>query len=90
MTLSLTPGAEARVRSIAKVLGSDPEGTLTALLNQAMTQAEAEAEMFAALRASEENHDAGRSMTIEEYRVRALARRHERDAGNVPQTEMAA
>ncbi len=90
MTFNLTPDAEARVRSVAEVLGSDPEEILIALLNQALTQAEAEAEMLAGLRASEEDHDAGRSMTIEEYRARALARRQERDAAKTPQTKMAA
>ncbi len=90
MTLTLTADTEARVRSVAEMNGQDPEDALLALLNQALAKAEAETEMLAALRASEEDHDAGRSMTIEEYRVKALARRQERDARNVPQTEMAA
>ena len=80
MTLNLTPDAEARVRSVAEGRGLDPEETLITLLDQALTVAEAETEMLAALRASEEDHDAGRGMTIEEYRVKALARRQERDA----------
>ena len=90
MTLNLSPDAEARVRSVAEGRGSDPEETLIALLNQALAMAEVEAEMLAGLRASEEDHDAGRSMTIEEYRAEALARRQRRDAGNIPQTKMAA
>lgn len=87
MTLNLSPDAEARVKSVAEGRGSDPEETLIALLDQALTMAEAE--MLAGLRASVGDHDAGRSMTIEEYRAKALARRQERDAGNAPQTKMA-
>lgn len=87
MTLNLSPDAEARVKSVAEGRGSDPEETLISLLDQALTMAEAE--MLAGLRASVGDHDAGRSMTIEEYRAKALARRQERDAGNAPQTKMA-
>ena len=87
MTLNLSPDAETRVKSVAEGRGSDPEETLIALLDQALTMAEAE--MLAGLRASVGDHDAGRSMTIEEYRAKALARRQERDAGNAPQTKMA-
>ena len=89
MTLNLSPDAEARVKSVAEGRGSDPEETSISLLDQALTMAEAEAEMLAGLRASVGDHDAGRSMTIEEYRAKALARRRERDAGNAPQTKMA-
>jgi len=89
MTLTLTPDTEARVRSIAELSEQDPEDALIALLNQALTEAEVETEMLAELRASVKDHDAGRSMTIEEYRVKALARRHARDAKNAPQVEIA-
>lgn len=89
MTLNLSPDAEARVKSVTEGRGSDPEETLISLLDQALTMAEAEAEMLAGLRASVGDHDAGRSMTIEEYRAKALAGRRERDAGNAPQTKMA-
>ena len=79
MTLNLTPDAEARVRSVAEMRGQDPEDALIALLDQALAEAEAEEELVAELRASVEDHAAGRSMTIEEYRSRALARRQGRD-----------
>jgi predicted transcriptional regulator len=90
MTLTWTPDTEARVRSVAEMSGQDPEDALIALLNQALAEAEAESEMLAELRASVEDHDAGRSMTIEEYRVKALARRQARDAKNAPQVEITA
>ncbi len=79
MTLNLTPDAEARVRSVAEMRGQDPEDALIALLDQALAEAEAEEELVAELRASVEDHAAGRSMTIEEYRAKTLARRQERD-----------
>ena len=77
MTLTLTPDAEARVRSVAEMRGQDPEDALTALLNQALAEAEAEDELVAELRASVEDHAAGRSMTIEEYRAKMIARRQQ-------------
>lgn len=83
MTLNLTPDAEARVRSVAEMRGQDPEDALIALLNQALAEAEAEDELVAELRASVEDHAAGRSITIEEYRAKALARRQERDKNSV-------
>ena len=50
---------------------SEPEG------HRALTGAEEE--MIAELRASDEDHEAGRSMTIDEYKARAMARRQARD-----------
>ncbi len=79
MTLNLTADAEARVRSVAEMRGQDPEDALLALLDQALAEAEAEEELVAELRASVEDHAAGRSMTIDEYRAKTLARRQERD-----------
>ena len=79
MTLNLTPDAEARVRSVAEMRGQDPEDALIVLLDQALAEAEAEEELVAELRASVEDHAAGRSMMIEEYRAKTLARRQERD-----------
>ena len=79
MTIHLTADMEARARSLAEERGQDPEEALIALLDQALAQAESEAEMLAELRASVEDHAAGRSMTIEEYREKALARRRARD-----------
>ncbi len=83
MTLNLALDTEARVRSVAEMRGQDPEDALIALLNQALAEAEAEAELVAELRASVEDHAAGRSITIEEYRAKALARRQERDKNSV-------
>lgn len=83
MILNLTPDTEARLRSIAEQRGQAPEEALIALLKQALAEAEADTEMLAELRASVEDHAAGRSMTIEEYRVKALVRRQERDARHV-------
>jgi len=79
MTLNLASDTEARVRSVAEMRGQDPEDVLIALLNQALAEAEVEAKLVAELRASVEDHAAGRSMTLEELRSRLLARRQERD-----------
>ncbi len=92
MTLNLTPDAEARVRSVAEMRGQDPEDALIALLDQALAAAEAEEELVAELRASVEDHAAGRSMTLEELRVRLLTRRQEQShaADKTAAVEMAA
>lgn len=73
MPLNLTSDIEARVRSVAEMRGQDPEDALIVLLNQALADAEAEDELVAELRASVEDHAAGRSMTLEELRARILA-----------------
>ena len=92
MTLNLTPDAEARVRSVAEMRGQDPEDALIALLDQALAEAEAEEELVAELRASVEDHAAGRSMTLEELRVRLLGHYQEQShtADKTAAAEMAA
>jgi len=77
MTLTLAPEIEARIRSVAEMRGQDPEDALIVLLNRALADAEAEDELVAELRASVEDHAAGRSMTLEELRVRLLTHRQE-------------
>ncbi len=75
MALILPSDMEARVCFVAEMRGQAPEETLMVLLNRALTDAKAEGELVAELRASVEDHAAGRSMTIDEYRTAKLARR---------------
>jgi predicted transcriptional regulator len=84
MTLTLTPDTEARVRSVAEMRGQGPEDALIALLGQALAEAERDAQLTAELHASVEDHADGRSMTIEEYRTQAIARRQKRDVSRIP------
>lgn len=71
--MELTPEIEAHLRAVAARRGLSPDQAT------AMFQAEQE-EMLAGLRASEEDHEAGRSMTLDEYRAGAMARRQARGA----------
>ncbi len=79
MTFDIPPDTEARLRAFAGMRGLEPEQALLALLYRALVKAEEE-EIVAELRASEEDHEARRSMTVEEYKVRMRARRQARDA----------
>lgn len=76
MTLILPPATEGRLRAVAGLRGQAPEEALDALLDQALTEAEAEAEMIRAeLQASVDDFAAGRSLSIEELRERLRLRR---------------
>ena len=75
MTLTLNPATEARLRSVAHQRGLAPEATLDAVLAEAEDR-----EMQAELRASVEDYAAGRSMTVGEYRAKALNRSWEASA----------
>jgi len=84
MTFNLASETEARIRSVAETRGQDPEDALIALLNRALADAEAEDELVAELRASVEDHAAGRSMTLEELRARLHVHRQEHDPSHDP------
>lgn len=71
--MEITPETESLLLRVAAQRGLTPEETVATLLMK-------QAEMLAELRASEEDHEAGRSMTVEEYRARMRARRQARDA----------
>ena len=85
MTLTLTPDTEALLQSVAARYGLPPEKTIEMLLAGAQTAAyhnhSEDDAVLAELQASVDDHAAGRSMTIDEYRTRALARRQVRDRG---------
>lgn len=90
MAMTLTPETEGRLRTIAQQRGADPEEILLALLNPALADAEEQQTLLAELQASADDHDAGRSMTIEEYRAKAMLRRQIRDAQTTPSAGRAA
>lgn len=73
MEITLEPEIEALLRVVAARRGLTPEQAVETLLME-------QEQMIAELRASEEDHEAGRSMTIDEYKARAMARRQTRDA----------
>lgn len=73
MEITLEPETEALLRVVAARRGLTPEQAVDTLLME-------QEQMIAELRASEEDHEAGRSMTIDEYKVRAMARRQAREA----------
>ena len=85
MTLTLTPDTEALLHSVAAQRGLPPEKTIEMLLTEAQAAASydkaEEDNILAELQASVDDHAAGRSMTIDEYRAKALARRQARDHG---------
>ncbi len=72
METTLEPETEALLRVVAARRGLTPEQTVDTLLME-------QEQVLAELRASEEDHEAGRSMTIDEYRASAMARRQARD-----------
>ena len=72
METTLEPETEALLRVVAARRGLTPEQTVDTLLME-------QEQVLAELRASEEDHEAGRSMTIDEYRASAMARRQVRD-----------
>ena len=72
METTLEPETEALLRVVAARRGLTPEQTVDTLLME-------QEQVLAELRASEEDHEAGRSMTIDEYRTSAMARRQARD-----------
>lgn len=90
MAITLTKETEARLRTIAQQRGADPEETLLALLSPALASAEEQETLLAELQESADDHDAGRSMTIEEYRAKTLLRRQKRDAQTLPSAGQAA
>jgi len=69
--MELTPETEARLRAVAARRSLSPDKAATMFLAE-------QEEMLIGLRASEEDHEAGRSMTIDEYRASAMARRQAR------------
>lgn len=71
--MELTPEIEARLKAVAARRGLSPSEVT------AMFLAEQE-EMLAGLRASVEDREAGRSMTLDEYEASAMARRQACDA----------
>ena len=71
METTLEPETEALLRVVAARRGLTPEQTVDTLLME-------QEQVLAELRASEEDHEAGRSMTIDEYRASAMARRQAR------------
>lgn len=76
MAVTLTPDIEARLRTVAAQRGLPPEQTLADVL------AEAEADFndtIEGIRAGLEDVEAGRTVTLEEYRAEVMARRQERD-----------
>ena len=73
MEITLEPETEELLRVVAARRGLTPEQAVDTLLME-------QEQMLAGLRASEEDHDAGRNMTIDEYKSRAMARRQARDA----------
>ncbi|MDQ2688229.1 MAG: hypothetical protein M3Y28_10220 [Armatimonadota bacterium] len=84
MTLILPPDTEGRLRTVAGLRGQPPQEALNTLLDQALTEAEAETEMIRAeLQASVDDFAAGRSMSIEELRDRLQARRQARSASKL-------
>lgn len=74
MTMTLPPDAEERLRAVAGLRGQAPEEVLNTLLDQALTDAEAEA-IRAELQASVDDFAAGRSMTLNEVRASLRTRR---------------
>ncbi len=77
--ITLAPDLEARLRAIADRDGLAPEAALTRLLEDALADREQEfQETIAALRASQADFDAGRSLSLEEWRAdsRAWAAAH--------------
>ena len=79
MTLTLTPDAEERLRRVADQNGLAPKKALTALLDRALADAEAETEAtLAELRASEEDFAAGRWICLEELTTRLQAKAESR------------
>lgn len=85
MTLTLTPDTEALLNSVAAQRGLPLEQTLEMVLAEAQAAASYDYldddMILAELQASVDDHAAGRSMTIDEYRAKALARRQARDRG---------
>ena len=85
MILTLTPDTEALLNSVAAQRGLPLEKTLKMVLVEAQAAAEYDHfdddKILAELQASVDDHAAGRSMTIDEYRAKALARRQVRDRG---------
>ncbi len=85
MTLTLTPDTEALLNSVAAQRGLPLDKTLNMVLTEAQAAAEYDdlddGQIIAELQASVDDHAAGRSMTIDEYRAKALARRQARDHG---------
>lgn len=73
MPLTLTPETEARLRAVASVRGLAPEDTLDVIIADAEVD---DRQMQAELQASVDAIAAGHSLTLEEYRARAMARRH--------------
>ena len=74
MTLTLTPGSEARLRALSAQRGLPPEETIDALLaeaevkpDQIVLTALEEEEVLAALKASVEDYAAGRWISLEDY-----------------------
>ena len=94
MTLILTTDTEARILTLAKMSGQDPEETLVSLLNQALTKAEADfapivmsaeetQQVIAALRKSDEDIAAGRWISLEDYETQIKEQRRTRLSQNV-------
>ena len=84
MTLTLTPDTEALLNSVAAQRGLPLEKTLEMVLAEAQAAYHDHLDddaILAELQASVDDHAAGRSMTIDEYRAKALARRQVRDRG---------
>lgn len=85
MTLTLTPDTEALLNSVAAQRGLPLEKTIEMLLTEAQAAADhahsEDDKILVELQASVDDHAAGRSMTIDEYRAKALARRQARDCG---------
>lgn len=84
MTLTLTPDTKALLHPVAAQYGLLPEKTIEMLLADAQAAHHNHSEddaVLAELQASVDDHAAGRSMTIDEYRTKALARRQVRDRG---------
>ena len=74
MTLTLTPGSEARLRALSAQRGLPPEETIDALLAEAEAKpnltvltALEETEVMASLKASVEDYAAGRWISLEDY-----------------------
>lgn len=79
MTLILSPETEDRLRTVAVLRGQPPQEALNTLLDQALTEAEAET-IRRELQASVDDFAAGRSMSIEEFRDQLRMRRQARSA----------
>ncbi|MDQ2799144.1 MAG: hypothetical protein M3Y13_05820 [Armatimonadota bacterium] len=90
MTLTLTPDAAERLRSVAAQRGQTPEEAISTLLTEAeedfavplaMSEEEAQ-QVLAALQKSEEDFAAGRWISLEDYEAQIKEQRRTRRAEN--------